>query len=57
MKEPKVRKDGHCAHCRGPRKLAGLKKVYLASAQADPFCSRECCSAWYVAQREKESAA
>jgi hypothetical protein len=57
VKEPRVRKDGTCAHCRGPRKLAGLKRVYREQAELDPFCSRDCCAAWYREQREKETAA
>jgi hypothetical protein len=57
VKDPRVRKDGRCAHCSGKRKLAGLKRLYRASAEADPFCSATCCRDWYIIQREKESAA
>ena len=57
MKEPRVRKDGRCAHCRGKRRLANLKRLYRAQAELDPFCSRDCCVAWRAERRARENAA
>jgi hypothetical protein len=57
VKEPRPRKDGTCYVCRGPRKLKGLKPVYRTAAEHDPFCSADCCRAWYEEQRQKEEAA
>lgn len=57
MKDPRVRKDGNCAQCLGPRKFAGLKRLYREQAKLDPFCSATCCRAWRAERRAKEDAA
>lgn len=61
MKDPRVRRDGRCAHCRGERKLPA-KRLYreqaeLEQAELDPFCSATCCRAWRAERRAKENAA
>ena len=48
--DPKVRRDGRCAVCKGPRpytpNLAVPREQYLG----DPFCSSACCRKWYGTQ-------
>lgn len=56
MNDPRVRKDGNCAHCHGPRKLTGLKRLYREQAERDPFCSATCCRDWHHEQRAKHVA-
>jgi hypothetical protein len=58
MTEPEVRTDGLCAQCLRERrkgatkhKLSTLDKSHFRDLAdhlaADPFCSTECCRAWY----------
>ena len=53
-KEPRVRKDGRCAHCRKPRVLPARARYATRTAyEADPFCSAGCCREWFgVAERK-----
>jgi hypothetical protein len=52
VKEPRPRKDGTCFVCRKPRRL-DQSRLYRVQAKADPFCSADCCRAWYAEQKEK----
>jgi hypothetical protein len=49
LKEPKPRADGRCAVCPKKRKLP-VKRLYREQAKLDPFCSADCCRAWYAEQ-------
>jgi len=39
--DPRIRRDGLCVVCRGERPPGAV-------AHADPFCSCECCKAYYA---------
>lgn len=53
--EPPIREDGGCAQCGKERKpakgLSGqtgqLAHIFAAAVAADPFCSANCCRAYY----------
>jgi hypothetical protein len=40
VKEPRVRKNGRCYVCKGPRPLRAV-------TYHDPFCSTACCRGYY----------
>jgi len=45
--DPKVRKDGLCAQCKGPRTHAVWNKYSHDAAILDPFCSTNCCRVYH----------
>lgn len=47
-RDPKVRSDGRCVVCRKP-----LPERY---ATVDPFCSSDCCKAWYAKRVQVDAA-
>lgn len=45
--DPPIPADGGCAQCGGTRELPKRGRYHNAAADADPFCSTECCRAWH----------
>ena len=46
-RDPRVRRDGTCAQCKGPRKPPKKMVVPDKEYKKDPFCSTRCCRAYY----------
>lgn len=46
-RDPPLRKDDRCAHCRKPRKHAVASRYSGDQAVRDPFCSAVCARAWH----------
>jgi hypothetical protein len=49
VKDPRVRKDGLCAHCRKPREMPRTHhgSINAAVYLLDPFCSTSCARAYH----------
>lgn len=45
--DPRVRKDGKCAVCLGPRNPERSTKYGREQATTDPFCSRICAESYH----------
>jgi hypothetical protein len=50
--EPKVRRDGLCVVCRGPRYPERSRKYGKTVAELDPFCSTECAKSYFGAEKK-----
>ena len=44
---PKVRRDGRCVVCRGPRPFTPQRGVPVEAYLGDPFCSAHCARKFY----------
>lgn len=47
-KDPKVRRDGMCYTCKGPRPEVAIK-------EHDPFCKSDCCREYYGIEIRKNA--
>jgi hypothetical protein len=46
-KDPPVRDDGRCAQCGKPRRPERSRSYGGYAAEADAFCSTDCCRVWH----------